>query len=419
METILKRDIVDKVVPYLPTDDVIVFHGSRQVGKTSLLIYLQNMLQKEGKKTFYIDLEDSRYVRIIDEGVESFLRLLEENGLDIGRTEKKIYVFLDEIQYLLNPSSFLKLISDHTKSVKLIVTGSSSFAIKEKFRDSLVGRTINFELSPLSFQEFLVFKKYPAGVFPAYTPKKIEELRTHFQEFVLFGGYPRIVLTSDLSMKEKYLQQIVDTYVRKDIRDLAKVKDLDKFNKLLETLAAQSGHILNVAELAATTRIARPTVEKYLFILENTYILRLVRPFSRNLRSELYKSPKIFFYDTGLMQMLWLKSLAKEVLGSVFETAIFTELVKHYGREVIFYWRTKDKQEIDFILRLPDTLLPIEAKLNFGQFRATTVNYFKKRYGCNKYHVVGLQGEKKEEYYIHPWELFTSTSKEKESFDRV
>ena len=226
--------------------------------------------------------------------------------------------------------------ADHHKHIKLIVSGSSSFAIKTKFRDTLVGRTVIFEIFTLSFREFLFFNQVHFEEGRVYTEKKADELREKFREYILFGGYPKIVLTPEVNKKEKYLQQIIDTYVKKDIRDLANVKDIDKFNKLLEALASQSGQLLNMRELSNTTRIAVQTIERYLFILENTYVLRVVRPFNRNIRSELFKQPKIYFYDSGMMQMLWLKGLQREILGQVFETSMFGELVKKYGRENFF-----------------------------------------------------------------------------------
>jgi len=338
-QKIYKRDIVREIDRYLTTDDVIVLHGARQVGKTSLMRYIEAELKAKGEKTLFIDLEDSRYVKLLDAGVGEFLKLLEEKGVRTAHPERKVYVFIDEIQYLSNPSSFLKLIADHQKSIKLIVSGSSSFAIKSRFSDSLVGRTVNFDIFNLSFREFLHFK------------------------------------------------------------------GTEKFNKLLEALAAQSGQMLNVAELAGTIRIAKQTVEKYLFIMENTYILKLVRPFSGNIRSELFKMPKIFFYDTGIMQMLWLKGLQKEIIGNVFETGIFSELVKKYGQDAVYYWRTKDKKEIDFVLRIKRDVLPVEAKLNFGQFRTTAVKYFGERYGTDRYVVTGLEGERKNEFQVYPWRL--------------
>ena len=404
-----KREISAEIKKYLNTDDIVVLHGARQVGKTHILYYFKEQLEKENKRVFYIDLEDSRYVSVLDLGVESFINLLAEEGL-LDKKEKKnasnkLYVFIDEIQYLRHPSSFLKLISDHHKKIKLIVSGSSSFEIRNKFSDSLVGRTVNFEIFSLSFEEFLLFKGYPFQKGQVFTQKKTDELKKLFKEYVLFGGYPKIVLTREKEKKEKYLQQIIDTYVRKDIRDLAEIKDIDKFNKLLEVLASQSGNLLNVTELSNTCKIAKPTVERYLFIMENTYIIKLVHPYSGNIRSELFKVPKIFFYDTGLMQMLWLKNLQKEIIGNVFETGIFSELVKKHGKDTVLYWRTKDKKEIDFILRKNNLLLPIEAKMNFNKFNSSVMRYFQEKYDIKTYNLVALEGDILSKEYLYPWSL--------------
>ena len=404
---IYTRTAFEEIRRYHDTDDIIVLHGARQVGKTSIMRYILAELQSAGRAVHYIDLEDSRMLKLLNGGVKEFFRHLKEEGLIAGeQVPGKLFVFIDEIQYLDNPSSFLKLIADHHPGIKLIVSGSSSFAIKSKFQDSLVGRSVNFEIFPLSFREFLTFKEIPfVRESLPFTGKKNEELKVLFREYVLFGGYPRIVLTPDLARKEKYLQQIIDTYVRKDIRDLANVKDPEKFNKLLEALASQSGQMLNVTELANTTRLAKQTIEHYLFIMENTYIIRLLRPFSRNIRSELFKLPKLFFYDTGIMQMLWLKRLQQEIIGQVFESAIFGELAKSHPRDELFYWRNKDKKEIDFILNRQNIPLPIEVKLNFGQFTPTAVNYFNSRYQQNEYRLIGLEGVKRDERSIYPWEI--------------
>lgn len=404
VQKIYKREIAGEIGKYLYTEDIIVLHGARQVGKTSLLRFFEDELKAKKETTYFIDLEDSRYVKILDSGIGEFMKLLEEEGIKTQDARKRAFVFIDEIQYLANPSSFLKLMADHHKEIKLIVSDSSSFLIKEKFKDSLAGRTVDFDIFNLSFREFLIFKEYAFESGRAYTAKKIDELRGLYKQYVLYGGYPKIVLTPEIEKKEKYLQQIIDTYVKKDIRDLARVKDIEKFNKLLEALASQSGQMLNVAELSNTTRIAKQTIEKYLFIMENTYILKLLRPFSGNIRSELFKLPKIFFYDTGIMQMLWLKGLQKEIIGSVFETNVFAELVKKYGKESVYYWRTKDRKEIDFILRKKKDVLPIEAKINFEQFKPTAINYFIQKFGIRKYKVIGLNGKQKNEFQVYPWE---------------
>ena len=435
-DIVYKRLIADEIVRYLATKDIIVLHGARQVGKTYILYYLQNLLKEKRLATHFIDLEDSRYVRILDAGVEEFIRYLSEEGFDGPKytgAKERLFVFIDEIQYLENPSPFMKIIADHYPWLKLIVSGSSSFEIKKKFTDSLSGRTVDFEVYNLSFTEFLLFKKYRFSPAPAYglgyrkpnhrplayglgyrkpnhrplayTEKKLQELKALYEEYVLFGGYPKIVLAGDVKIKEKYLQQIIDTYIKKDIRDLAGIKDVNKFNRLVEALASQSGQLLNVFELSNTCNIAKPTVENYLFLLEQTYVVKSVRPFSRNLRSELSKTPKIFFYDTGLMQMLWLKELPKEVMGQVFETSIFAELVKKYGSQRVAYWRTTDKKEIDFVLKKGKSYLPLEVKLNFAQFKASSIKYFKEKYHISEHRVVALHGKVKDKQCIYPWQL--------------
>lgn len=401
---IYKRKIVDEIIKFIDLEEVLVLHGARQVGKTHILFWLKNYLEEKKKITHYIDLEDSRFKRLLDLGVDEFIDHLREEGFYKSKN-KKVYVFIDEIQYLKNPSEFLKLVVDHHKNVKLIVSGSSSFEIKNKFKDSLVGRTINFEIFNLDFDEFLIFRNYNYNKKEVYTNKKIEELKLMYKEYVLFGAYPKIALTNEVKVKERRLQQIIDTYVRKDVKELANIDNIEKFNNLIEILASQSGQMLNVRELSDTCNLSIPTVEKYLFILEQTYIIKLLRPYSKNIRSELSKAPKIFFYDSGLMQMLWLKSLSKEIIGKVFETSIFSELIKKLGQNNIYYWRTKDKKEIDFIVKEKNKVLPIEVKLNFAKANFSAINYFLKEYKLDKSLLVSLNGEKTKKSAIYPWEL--------------
>ncbi len=401
---IYKRKIADKIIKYLELDEILVLHGARQVGKTYILYWLKNYLKDKKKDIFYIDLEDSRIKKIIDLGINEFIDFLREEG-HAPQINKKIYVFIDEIQYLKNPSEFLKLVADHHKNIKLIVSGSSSFEIKNKFKDSLTGRTINFEIFGLSFEEFLLFKKYHYNSQEKITEKKQEELKLMYKEYVLFGSYPKIILSGSVEIKEKRLQQIIDTYIKKDVRELANIDNLESFNKLLEVLAAQSGQLVNIKELANTCKLSKQTIEKYLFILEQTYIIKLLRPYHNNIRSELSKTPKVFFYDTGLMQMLWLKELQREIIGSVFETSVFSELVKKIGQNNIFYWRTKDKKEIDFILKNKNKIIPIEVKLNFERFNSRTIKYFQDKYRLDEYKVLGLEGRLRDNNYAYPWDI--------------
>ena len=404
---LFKRTIISSIEQFIDSPDIIVLHGSRQVGKTSIMLYLINHLKNLNYDTFYIDLEDLRFTGILDSGAKNLLKYLEENSII---KNEKLYLFIDEIQYLENPSNILKILHDHySERIKLFVSGSSTFAIKSKFKNSLAGRTINFEIFPLSFREYLLFKGSTIDISEKISSSvTTNELKDLYTDYIIYGGYPRIVLEKEIQKKEMLLQQIIDTYIRKDIRDIGDIRDINKFNILLEILASQSGNIINVNELASTARISRQTVEHYLFLLENTYIIRLVRPYSRNIRSELIKSPKVFLYDSGITSLLWIKTFPNTILGSLFETSVFSELVKTTKKSEIYYWRTKDKKEIDFILRKENTLSPIEVKLSAIHLKNTAINYFTKNYACEKSYCISLniEGGKKEDVeFLYPWEI--------------
>lgn len=400
------RDILDMIRPFYDTPDALVVHGARQVGKTCLLMLMQEDIRSKEKATNYIDLEDMRMLAILDEGPDSLMRYLQESG---SLADDKLYLFVDEIQYLANPSGFIKLLRDHhADRIKLIVSGSSSFAIKSKFKDSLAGRTVDFELLPLSFREYLRFKGSRIRLDSrVVSPAVIKRLIALFEEYVMYGGYPRIALEEEIRMKETYLSQLINTYVRKDIRDLANVRHIHKFNKLLEALAAQCGQLLNVSELANTAALSRQTVEHYIFIMEHTYVIQLLRPFSRNLRSELFKTPKVFFHDTGIAHLLSKKGFPRTFSGSMLENAVFSEFRKAADIGEFFYWRTQDGKEIDFIIPSGESFIPVEVKSTGTKIRRTALYAFQKLYKPPKLVCVAMQQDRDTTGDIriqYPWE---------------
>lgn len=393
VEIIYKRKIVDRIVEYLDSKEIIAVYGARQVGKTYLLRYIMENYLK--KNVFYFDLELPNLLELCNQGAESVFKYLMQKGAD---EKQKIFLLIDEIQYLEDPTKFLKIMHDHYSNIKLLVSGSSTFEIKKKFKESLVGRTVNFELYPLSFEEFLIFKGKNYKLNKENNNVINDELIKLAEEFIRFGGHPKIVLENSEEKKQTYLGQIISTYVRKDIRDIGNIRNISSFNKLLEVLASQSGMLLNILEISNTLKINRETVLEYLDLLENTFIIKRITPFHKNLRSELSKNPKIFFLDTGMMHLLWLKEFPKVILGNAFETFVFLELMK--SNKKINFWRTTNKQEVDFIVKSKE-LYAIEVKYNFQNLDNKSLRFFSENYKCKPI-TIGLKGEKKGKYV---WEL--------------
>jgi len=374
---LIYRNIIKDIKKYLDTGDIITIYGARQVGKTCLMKYIMNKLLKEGKKTCFIDLEDME-MRELLVSPSDFLRFLKEKGM---KEEEDIYVFLDEVHYLDNPSNLLKIIHDHHSRIHLIVSGSSSFAIRKKFKDILTGRKLIFQLFPLSFEEFLrfkgieeleKFKKYlnlyrllDDGIIPVSSilHKKLLSL---FEEFAIWGGYPRVALTNDIEEKALIIKEIYESYVEKDVKDFIKIENVSKFNKLVKFLSVQSAGLLNLQEVSKEMGIARTTLENYLFIMEQTFVIKRIPPYYTNRQKELVKTNKLYFSDTG-MRNYSIKDMRELSLrtdrGSLIENMIFCEIEKKlHLLDEIFFWRTQTKKEVDFILKREGELIPIEAK---------------------------------------------------------
>lgn len=393
VDKIYKRKCIEEIERYIPAKEVIILHGARQVGKTTILKYL--MQQRIKENVFYLDLEFQHLVDMCNEGVERLYQYVLEQGAD---KNKRIYICLDEIQYLKDPTKFIKICHDHYPHIKLIVSGSSTFEIKKKLKQSLVGRTIPFIIYPLSFEEFLIFKEKKYMLKEENLPEINKELILLAEEFIKYGGYPQIVLSETEELKELRLFQIINTYIRKDIRDIGNIRNIDGFNKLLQILAGQSGKLLNILEISNTLDMTRETILEYFDILENTFIIKRITPFHKNIRTEITKMPKVFLVDTGMLHLLWLKEFPKMIHGSVFETFVFLELLK--AGKLIHFWRTTNKQEVDFIVENKE-IFAIEAKYQFKDKKKTDLLIFEKSYPC-KTRIVSLQGEKTGKY---PWEL--------------
>ena len=394
-----RRDILDRIEIFLDTDDILLFYWARQVWKTTLMKYIKEHFFKDN--SIFIDLEKWSNLDLLNKWGDIFVEYLKSY---YGWNENnKIVVFIDEIQYLENPTSFLKYLYDNYKNIKFIVSGSSTFEIRWKLKDSLVWRMIKFDIMPLSFKEFLIFK-WKENL-SKLVWKKIdleiinEEIKFFYEEYIRFGWYPKIVLSNNIEVKKEYLKQIYSTYIEKDIKDIWKINEVEKFNKLIKILANQSWKLLNISELANTVWITIKTVNKWLFLLENTFVIKLVRPFSSNIRWELTKMPKVFFMDNGIRNYI---DGNYEINWDNFETSVFNYINNSYLVENIYFYRTFDKKEIDFILNWK----PFEVKLNYNYKKITALEFFERKYG-KKWNVITLNKQKKDSKYeiYYPWEI--------------
>jgi predicted AAA+ superfamily ATPase len=424
--TFIKRKILPHISNFLNYKEALVIYGARQVGKTTIM----KMLIKELKSTnkipeeaiFYFDLEDLEMLELCNQGVNNVIRHIEvrtsynlnsppNSSATSSNSKEKIYLFIDEIQYLNNASSFIKLMVDnHSDRFKLIVSGSSVLDIKSKIKQSLVGRIVTFEVLGLDFEEFLWFKKKKFNLNKiAVTDKKTQkELKQLFEEFVIFGAYPRVALISNLDNRRYYLKELIQTYIKKDIRDIGKIRNIMKFNNFLRILADQAGNLLNIDELASSIGIARETVYDYLILLEGTYIARRLTPFFKNLRSELTKMPKIYFEDSGILNYLKFNDIVEKVSGELFENCIYTELRKAVGLDALRYWRTQSKQEIDFVIQHRRQLFTLEVKKNYSGQKTASLEYFSQKYPNSKSSIITLEKRREAKgntLLLYPWEI--------------
>ena len=405
----IKRKILLRISRFLEYKEAIVIYGARQVGKTTIMKMLIKQLKDNGipdKAVFYFDLEDLDMLNLCSQGIDFLIRYIDARTSYKG----KIYLFIDEIQYLDNASSFIKLMVDnHSNRFKLIASGSSVLGIKSKIKKSLVGRIVTFEVFGLDFEEFLWFKKKIFNLDKVADEKTEKELKQLFEEFIIFGTYPRIALISRIDDRRYYLKELIQTYIKKDIKDIGKIRNIMKFNNFLRILADQTGSLLNIDELASSVGIARETVYDYLTLLEGTYIARRLAPFFRNLRSELTKMPKIYFEDSGVLNYLKYDDIVEKVSGQLLENSIYAELRKVVGLESLRYWRTQSKQEIDFVVEHRRQLFVFEVKKIYSGQKTTSLRYFSQKYPNSKSFVITLEKrrEAKENISVlYSWEIY-------------
>lgn len=365
----IKRAVFNTIANHLDKPEITLLTGSRQVGKTVLLEQIKDYLIKNKAVSsdliFYYNLDLIQDWEIFQNQKE-FIEFLKERS-----KKNKIYVFVDEAQKVAEAAKFFKGVYDSKLNVKLILTGSSSLEIKAKFKETLTGRKRIFQISPFTFLEFLKCKdEFIAGKLEKNSEiSKIDnnKLIDLYKEYIIFGGYPRVVLSQGKAEKINILKEIYSSYVEKDAVGFLEIKNKMAFNRLIKLLAAQIGQLVNIEELAANLGIDRQSVERYIFALEETFIIKKISPYYTNPRQEIIKAGKIYFLDLGI------RNLALENFndinersdkGSVLENAVFAELsnLLDFGINKLYFWRTKQKAEVDFVIEKGLNLLPIEVK---------------------------------------------------------
>lgn len=304
---------------------VVWLMGVRRVGKTSICKSIENIS--------YFDCESPR-VRQLLADPEGFLE-----------SQQDKYITLDEIHRLDNPSELLKLAADHYPRVKIIATGSSTLGASKKFKDTLTGRKMEVWLPPLLLQDMPLFGN--------------TDIRHRF----LFGGLPPFFLA--MQTQEKFFQEWIDGYWAKDIEDIFSIGKRSAFQKFTELLLANSGGIFEATRYAMPCEITRQTAVNYLDVLEETFVVHVIRPFSTHRPTEIVMAPKIYGFDTGLVchEKGW-RELRAEDLGFMWEHVVLNEMHGQLQTRAVNYWRDKSGHEIDFVMqnKKENSIAAIECK---------------------------------------------------------
>ncbi|MDW8849516.1 ATP-binding protein [Flavobacterium sp. MMLR14_040] len=347
MKEYLKRAVIQEFKNKIIPNKVLILLGARRVGKTELI---KNYL-KDIPSESYLQLngEDINDISLIKErSVNNYKRLL--SGLDL--------LVIDEAQNIPEIGLILKLIVDSIDGIKVIATGSSMFDLSNKLGEPLVGRKNTIYLFPLAQMEFSSNENYKQTV-------------ENLEERLLFGGYPELIQYDNWDEKKDYLFEIINSYLLKDILVFEGIKHADKIYDLLRLIAYQIGKEVSVQELANQLQLSKNTVANYLDLLSKVFIIFKIEGFSRNLRKEIVKSSRWYFYDNGIRNAIinnFNRLDLRNDVGDLWENYLAYERVKKQNYQKIktnnYFWRTYDQQELDWLEEKGDNLEGFEFKWN-------------------------------------------------------
>ncbi len=399
---LIQREIFQEISAHLGKPEMTLIIGARQTGKTVLLGMLKEWLVKQKKVSdeniFYFNLDIIKDWEFFQSQTK-FIEFLED------RSEKrKIYVFVDEAQRVPECSRFFKGVYDSKLNVKLILTGSSSLELKTHFKESLAGRKRVFHLSSFSFTEFLQAKDKTLAEILKKKPKISEiskkQILSLFKEYIIWGGYPRVVLSETIKEKSDILADIYSSYIEKDIVGLLEIKNRLGFSRLTKLLAGQIGQLVNISELTNSLNLDRETIKRYLKALEETFIVSPLIPYFKNPRQEIVKQNKIYFNDTGIRNYAlgnFLSLSERQDKGLILENVVFKEISLSLSVfQKIRFWRTKQGAEVDFLILEREKIIPVEVKSNIKKsIIPLGLRSFIEKYSPERAFVVNLLLEKK------------------------
>jgi uncharacterized protein len=382
----MERSKLSQLKAHLSAKEFSILIGASQTGKSTLLRQLFDFLVYYDNKAILLNLERQDVLNELNESPEAVFKYLPI------QEKERIFILIDEVQYLKNPTNFLKLLYDeYNNRIKIIATGSSAFYIDTQFKDSLAGRKKIFELKTLDFKEFLLFKNRQdildvLSTFEnniAFKSTLENQIWTLVDEYINYGGYPAVVLETSSQLKIERLAELRDSFVKRDILE-ANIQDEEKFYKLMIVLASQTGNLLNINELSNTLRISNHHLENYVYILQKCFHISLIRPFYQNLRKELTKMPKFYFNDIGLRNVLinYFAPIEQRTdKGSILENFVYLQLIEKYDTNKIKFWRTADGNEVDFVIQESfNKGKAIEAKFNAYESKINKYKKFMEEY---------------------------------------
>jgi predicted AAA+ superfamily ATPase len=376
------RDVYPSLKEHLKKKQITVLTGMRRTGKTTLLKKLMEDSGVEQKVFFDLERIDNREL-FSEKNYEIVVQVLTQRGI---RFSEKVLIGVDEIQLVPNLPSVVKYLYDKY-DIKFILTGSSSYYLKNRFNESLAGRKKIFEIYPLTFKELLTFKEItftPAGFFTDYTfvIAEYQRLKLFYDEYIDYGGFPEVALTDKVADKKDLIEDILSSYINLDLMALSDIKKSKEAIKLIKLLAARVGTKLEISKICRLAGLSRPLVENYVELFEQSYLIRTIPVTTVSPDREIVKARKLYFLDNGIASLY-----AGLSSGSKFENAVFNQLLA-IGN--LSYYSLKTGREIDFIL---DKKIAFEVKETATEKHLRRIASLAKNLGIDEVYVVGRTAE--------------------------